>query len=303
MATRTVSARPPMRIMVATDGSDDARAAVEWLARFPLPADAQPLAITVVTVPPSALVIPTVAQFKQALRDEARRTAEAARATLASRWPATQARVCEGEPRAELLRVIEEWAPDLVVVGARGLGAVAGALLGSVSLAVARHAACSVLVVKPGARPLRTVLVGVDGSPNAAAAADFFASLPLERALDVRVRGVVQPPHVPSSAPASIQRALRPAVDEIVNERTAELEKALAVVAEPLVDTVRVQAAVVLGRPADAIVQEATARTADLIVVGARGLGHVTRVLLGSVSEHVLRHAECPVLIVKERSR
>jgi nucleotide-binding universal stress UspA family protein len=211
--------------------------------------------------------------------------------------------VCEGEPRAELLRVIEEWKPDLVVVGARGLGAMAGALLGSVSLAVAHHAACSVLVVKRGARPLRTVLVGIDGSPNAAAAADFFASLPLEGRLDVRVVGAVEPPHFPRSAPASVLPSLRAAVDDIIKERTAEIEKALAGVAEPLHGKVHVEAAVVVGKPGDAIVQEATARTADLIVVGARGLGHVTRVLLGSVSEQVLHHAECSVLVVKERPR
>lgn len=303
MDVREVSARPPMRIMVATDGSDDARAAVEWLARFPLPADAQPLAITVVTVPPSSLDIPTVRQFQQALRDEGLRTVDAARARLASRWPAAQARLCEGEPRAELLRAIEEWAPDLVVLGARGLGTVAGALLGSVSLAVARHAACPVLVVKPGARPLRTVLVAADSSPDAAAAAAFFASLPLERTLDVRVVGVVEPPRFPGSAPASLQPVLRAAMDDIVKERSAGLEKALADVAGPLHGKVSVREAVVVGRPGDTIVHEAAGGAADLVVVGARGLGHLTRLLLGSVSELVLRHAECPVLIVKRRPR
>lgn len=287
--------------MVATDGSDDARAAVDWLARFPLPADAELLAIMVVTVPPSPLDIPPVRQFAQALRDEARGTVEGARAALAARWPAAQARLCEGEPRAELLRAIEEWAPDLVVLGARGLGAVAAALLGSVSLAVARHAPCPVLVVKPGARPLRTLLVAADGSDDSAAAAALVAALPLGPTLDVRVVGVVEPPRVPRSAPASLQPVLRAAVDDIVEERSAALAKALARVAEPLRARAAVQEAVVVGHPADAIVQAAGA--ADVVVMGARGLGHVTRLFLGSVSEQVLRHADCPVLIVKRRTR
>jgi nucleotide-binding universal stress UspA family protein len=51
------------------------------------------------------------------------------------------------------------------------------------------------------------------------------------------------------------------------------------------------------------IVAGAAARDTDLVVVGARGLGGMTRLLLGSVSEKVLRYAGCPVLIVKERSR
>jgi nucleotide-binding universal stress UspA family protein len=297
MDARQPGAPPPLRIMVATDGSDDARRAVDWLARLPLPPTTQVVAVTVATVPPAPLDIPTVRQFTQALRDEALRTVESARATLAARWPAAQARLGEGEPRAELLRAIDEWAPDLVVLGARGLSAVAGALLGSVSLAVARHAACSVLVVKPAARPLRAVLVAADGSPHAAAA--FFASLSLERMLDVRVLGVVEPPHFPSSAPAALQPALRAAADDMMKERSAELEKALADVAAPLHGKVRVM----VGRAAATIVDEAAGRAADLIVVGARGMGHVTRLLLGSVSERVLRHAACPVLIVKRRTQ
>jgi nucleotide-binding universal stress UspA family protein len=298
MGATEPSALPAMRIMVATDGSDDSRAAVQWLTRFPIPAAADVLAFTVLTVPPAALDVPTVREFTHALRDDALRLVESARATLAPRWPAAQARVAEGEPRAELLRAIDAWAPDLVVVGARGLGAVAGALLGSVSLAVARHAACPVLVVKPGARPLRTVLVAADGSADAEAAAGFFASLGGERMLDARVVGVVEPPHFPTSAPESLRPALRAAVDDVVEERSASLEKALAGVAA----SVHGKVSVVVGRPADAIVHAAAGAGADLIVMGARGLGHITRLLLGSVSEAVLRHAGCPVLIVKRRA-
>lgn len=298
MEAKEPRALPPMRIMVATDGSDDARAAVQWLTHFPVPAAADILAIMVLTVPPAALDVPTVRQFTHALREDALRVVESARATLAARWPAAQARVVEGDPRAELLRAIEEWAPDLVVLGARGLGAVAGALLGSVSLAVARHADCPVLVVKPGARSLRTLLVAADGSPDAAAAAAFVAALCGERTLDARVIGVVEPPHFPTSSPGSLQPALRAAVDDIVEERSASLEKALTGVAA----SVHGKVSVVVGRPADAIVQEAAGGGADLIVMGARGLGHITRLLLGSVSETVLRHAGCPVLIVKRRA-
>jgi nucleotide-binding universal stress UspA family protein len=55
-----------------------------------------------------------------------------------------------------------------------------------------------------------------------------------------------------------------------------------------------------VGDPARALLE--LAATADLLVVGSRGLGAVRRVLLGSVSEKVLQHAPCPVLIVRESS-
>jgi nucleotide-binding universal stress UspA family protein len=60
-----------------------------------------------------------------------------------------------------------------------------------------------------------------------------------------------------------------------------------------------VDRAVVVGSPGDVIVQVAQTIGADLVVVGGKGLGMFGRLLLGSVSEHVLRHAPCPVLLVK----
>jgi nucleotide-binding universal stress UspA family protein len=53
------------------------------------------------------------------------------------------------------------------------------------------------------------------------------------------------------------------------------------------------------GPPADAILRVAEARNVDLIVMGARGLGSLGSLLLGSVSQKVLAHATCPVMIVR----
>jgi nucleotide-binding universal stress UspA family protein len=58
-----------------------------------------------------------------------------------------------------------------------------------------------------------------------------------------------------------------------------------------------------IGDPAEEIVKTTQDFDTDLVVVGARGLGGVARVLLGSVSEKVLHHARCPVLIVKARQK
>jgi nucleotide-binding universal stress UspA family protein len=53
------------------------------------------------------------------------------------------------------------------------------------------------------------------------------------------------------------------------------------------------------GDPGESIIEAAAAEAADLIVVGSHGRGTVGRFLIGSVSDHVVRHAPCPVLVVR----
>lgn len=289
-----------MRVLLATDGSEDARAATAWLIQFPLPAGAELRVVSAMSLPVSALDVPTVREFLTSLRQEAERVAESARAVLASRFRTAEVHVVEGDPRGVILRAAEEWRADLIVVGARGLGAVAGALLGSVSLGVARHARGSVLVVKGGTARLRGALVAIDGSPHSEAAAAFVARLPLDAAFLVRLLGVVESPRYPATAPALAAGLVRQAIQEIVKERRTALEQALAKAASLFAGVVKtVERRLVVGRPVDEIVEAAARPDVDLVVVGARGLGTLERILLGSVSEGVLRHADRPVLIVK----
>lgn len=289
-----------MRVLLATDGSEDARTACAWLAQFPLPADSRLRAVTAVSIPPSALDLPTVRDFLGSLREEARGTAESARRQLAPRFAESEAQVLEGDARDVILRAAEEWPADLIVLGARGLGAVAGFLLGSVSLAVARHARCNVLVVKPGAGVVRGILVGIDGSELAIAAAQFVAGLPLDPMVVVQLTGVVQSPPMPATTPAFAKTLVREATARIVKERTAALEHAIARAAVPFEGVVKtVKRQVLVGSPTDVLLDAAARSGVGLVVVGARGLGTLQRLLLGSVSENVLRHADRPVLIVK----
>lgn len=289
-----------MRVLVATDGSDDAGAATAWLGAFPLPAAARLLVLGVATLPPSTLDIPTVRAFDQALLDQAREACEAARGTLVARWAEVETRVVEGDPRDAIGRVAEGWGADLVVVGARGLGAVTAFLLGSVSSAVVRHAPCPVLVVKGAPRGLARIVLAVDGSADSMAAAGFLASLPLERSVALRLLAVAEPVRFPVAAPQVTAPLVQAAIEDAIRERRAELEGVLDRVAASFAGrTAAIERSVVVGRPAEEIVQASEEPGVGLVVVGARGLGPVTRLLLGSVSERVLHHAHCPVLVVK----
>jgi nucleotide-binding universal stress UspA family protein len=289
-----------VRVVLATDGSPDAQAATRYLSIFPLPESAAVLVVSVVDVPRSALDGVPVRGFREPAREEASRIAEQARAELAGRWPTTAVATVEGDPREAIVRVAEEWQADLVVLGARGLGAVERVVLGSVSLGVTHHADCPVLVVKGRPKSLNTVLVAVDGSPDASHAARFLGALPLAPGTRIRLFGVVEPAHVPGSAPEYVQAALQDAVHDLAAERRQVLESVLAELAAELrANAVVVERQIASGRAADRIIAAAAARGTDLIVVGARGLGPLRRVLLGSVSDRVLRAADCPVLVVK----
>jgi nucleotide-binding universal stress UspA family protein len=294
-----------MRVLLATDGSTDALTATRWLRHFPLPGDSPILVLTV-----AGAVEPLVrAETRKYLRDaalaDARRVGDEARRLLGPRGPGAEVRVSEGDPRAEIVRAAEEWEAKLVVVGARGLGGVRGLLLGSVSLEVARQAPCPVLVVKGQPQGFRRVVVAVDGSPDSLEALRFFAALPLPGKLRVRLVGVVNRLRIPPRAPRVAQAHLRAVAAQVEGERRAEVEAALERAAAGIREKVgAAELAIPVGRPGEKIVREATEFAADLVVVGARGLGGVQRFLLGSVSEEVLRAARCPVLIGKgARSR
>jgi nucleotide-binding universal stress UspA family protein len=292
-----------MRVLLATDGSDNANAAAACLAGFPLPEDAAVQVVTVAAFAPSSLDLPTVRDFKTVLRQEAHAVANAACAVLAKHVRTVEAVVLQGDPREELVRLAEEWPADLVVVGARGLSGMSEWLLGSVSLALARHAPCPVLVVKRNGRGRRRMLVAIDGSEAALAAAAFVARLPLEPGVGVQLVGVVERPRYPAAAPAVVAPALRAAIQEIVSERTSALGNALGRAAELFGErAARVERRLAVGNAPDEIVRMAHAFDADVVVLGARGLGAVKRLLLGSVSEAVLHNSERCVLIVRGTS-
>jgi nucleotide-binding universal stress UspA family protein len=289
--------RPP-RVLLATDGSGDAKAAAAWVHSLPLPTNRVVMVITVVNPPRIAYAVSERGDLRGALVAEARRLADATAAELMT----TRAvgRVVEGDPRHEIVAAARQWPADLIVLGARGLGAVARFLLGSVSIDVARHAPCPVLVCKGAPREIRTVTIAVDGSAHARRAVEWVAAHPLPAATRVRLVGVVESEHVPSSAPGRVGALVREAVEASARERRVALEGSLADAAIALKGRVTtVETVVGAGAPAAVIVEDAERHASDLVVMGARGLGTVERLWLGSVSESVLHHAGCPVLVVR----
>ena len=281
-----------MRVVVATDGSPGATQAIEWLMQFPLPADA---AIDVV----SAIPWPeSTTKAGRELWKHASTIVETARQRLTTRWKDVHGAVDDGDPRSVVTDAAAARGAALVVVGARSLGVVVSAVLGSVSLGVARHAPCPVLVCKGDVRPLRTVTIALDGSDSAREALDYFSALLWPDDVAVRLVSVVEPLRYPAAD--LVSPPLIDLMKDYEDERRAELLGVLDAAAARLRGRMRnVTTTTLVGPAAASILSEAAKGPSDLIVVGARGLGTVKRLLLGSVSESVLRQAPCPVLIVR----
>jgi nucleotide-binding universal stress UspA family protein len=280
-----------MRVLLATDGSEEAVAAGEWLLSFALPASAVVRVLSVAQLPPAR----QATELRHRLLERARQITREAHAGLARRWPSAEEKVSAGDPREEIMRAAEDLAADLVVLGARGLTLLRRILLGSVSTAVVRHAPCSVLVVKGRPHSLRTVLLAVDGSADSFRAVRFLAALPLDPGLRLRLLSVVEMPLI-ATGPETAS-GLTP-LDQMLRDLQVQAEETLRRIEADFKGRVAaIESGVVVGRAGEEIVN--AANDADLVVIGARGLGAFGRLLLGSVSEYVLHHAACPVLIVR----
>lgn len=137
--------------------------------------------------------------------------------------------------------------------------------------------------------PLRLVVVGYDGSPPSERALERAAAL-VGRGGDVVV--VTARPRLAAQGFVSEPILDAPPADE----RRALLERS-----RKLLDARGVGAKLVAADadPAEALVQAAREQDAEMILVGNQGTGYVTRALLGSTAENVLRHAPCDVLVVR----
>lgn len=186
----------------------------------------------------------------------------------------------------------------LLVLGQRSTGAVTRLLLGSVSRQAAEHADCPIVVVPmdPDPRSRRPeVAVGIDGSDASVDAVGFALEEAAMRGVGLRAIHVWSRPDSP--------RDLRPVC---YNALTAE-EEGARVLSESLAGwtakypDVPVIEQVVEDRPLTVLAE--ASRTAELLVVGARGRGGFPGLRLGSVGHAVLHHARGPVAVVRRSGR
>jgi nucleotide-binding universal stress UspA family protein len=291
----SVPRRPVARnVVVGVDGSEQSLAAVDLAAReaalrhYPLHvvhAFVWPL-MRVPLGPPEGMPAGGLLHEAERIVDEA---IDLARTTAPGL--AVTGEVAVGGAAPVLLRCAA--AAGLVVVGDRGLGGFTGLLLGSVAVQLAAHAACPVLVARGSPRSEGPVLLGVDGSPAADSAVGFaFEAASLHH---VPVEALHAWRHPVSTGPGDlVPLVYEPA--EVRDDEERLLSEALAGWSQRYPD-VAVRRVLPRESARSALVE--ASGHARLVVVGARGRGGMTGLLLGSVSQAVLHHAACPVAIVR----
>jgi len=185
----------------------------------------------------------------------------------------------------------------LLVVGSRGTGGFRGMLVGSTAVALVAHGHCPVAVIRgvtPDSSPPAEgpVVVGVDGSPTSdAAIATAFDEASWRGAELVAVHSWLE-----YASDHVLARGLDAEWAQVELGETELLAERLAGWQEKYPDVV-VRRVVTQGRPVERLLEEATA--AQLVVVGSRGHGGISGMLLGSTSQALIHHATCPLLVVR----
>jgi nucleotide-binding universal stress UspA family protein len=198
----------------------------------------------------------------------------------------------DDNPSDGLARIADEMGADLLVVGTHGRTGLKRFLLGSVAERAVRLAQVNALVARGavGEHGYQRVLVASDFSASARAALDMALAVSPERAR-IEVVHCWQAPVAPTGVP--------------VDPRREELERAVAESGERLLAgrpelRKRVRFVALESSPAEGLRRRAEEEGCDLIVTGSHGRRGVRRWLLGSVTETIIRHAPCSVLVVHD---
>ena len=297
-----------MRILCAVDGSECSQWGVQTLKAL---AEVEPEHVALLHVvnkpslqaakgtmlPAERRALLAMEKAGQLLLREAERLAKVALGQAAT-GPSTAFHqvLAYGPIAATIVQQARRWKADLILLGSRGLSDIKGFLLGSVSRRVVSMAPCSVLVVKEPSFAFRRVTLAVDDSKQSRAAAQFLRSQILPDSATVTILSSAESP-VTDLAARYLSASQLSDLTEPVMERTTKLVNSLRddFIKEGNTATTVVQ----MDHVIDTIVKHVEANHADLLVVGSRALTKSERLHLGSVSESLLRHAPCSVLIVR----
>jgi len=284
------------RLLLATDGSQHSEGAIREAIRLAKKCSSSLTAVSVIETNPEFETI--APQVLEKMEKEARAHLEEVKARAKKDGVDCVTAVHEGEDSYKY--IVDEAVKQkssMIVMGRRGKKGLKRLVMGSTTSWTIGHAPCSVLVVPSAAQvELKSIVVATDGSKYSAAAASEAIGIAKRNNSKLTVIAVV---------PAELATPMD--IDVVMSQRELIAEKemhvaeqnAKAVKEAAQKEGVSVQAFVMSGKPADAVIETAKEKDADLIVVGSHGRTGLERLLMGSVAERIIVLSDRAVLVVK----
>lgn len=285
-------------VIVGYDGRDPALDAVV-LGRLLAEVGGVPLSLAI-ALPYDPLLV-GLEEYESGLEQDSKRLLERAQPYLEG--VEFETRAYGGESPARLLNdLAEREGAEVIVLGSTHRGAIGSLVPGSVAERLLAGAPCSVAVAPRGfaerERPkLGAIGVGFDGSEESRGALRVAAELADASGAALRMFAIVEPPGLASPEAAWMATSVLGGGDwDVESKRERRLEEAVSEALASLPDGIDSSHELVGGDPGTILIERS--REVDLLVIGSRRYGPVRRVLLGDVSERVVRNASSPVVVV-----
>ena len=294
-----------MRILFATDGSTGAEQALQLLTSSFEPGGVESVDVISVALlaerqPDRESGTTLQALIEQRHRVTAEQSVHAAAELLRTAGFEAVETVRAGHPADAIMTHAITCRPDLIVLGTRGRSGLRRRLVGSVSGKIARYAPNSVLVART-AGPIRSILLGYDASPDADEALELVARLPLRGEARVIVCSAykVVRPFSSGLAPTMVAQVRAAYRDSLRWAR--EAAEAMATNAQQRLRERGVTAThrTAHGPAHETLAIAASELSADLLVVGSRGLSAIQRFFLGSTSAALVTQPPTSVLVAR----
>lgn len=286
----------PSGILVGVDGSPDSEAAIRWATQEAVLRD-QPIRLlhaiapVVVTWPVAYLEASYIDSMESNGRDIIAQAQKTVEAVAGDKVPPTETHMVNAAAPSALVTASRD--AYMTVSGCRGLGVLGRAFLGSVSSGLLHHGRGPIAIVRtddaPAIDTTAPVLVGVDGSP----ASEDATALAFDEASRRGVPLIAMHAWSDASFPSigSDWERYEEGGHRILAERLAGWQERYP--------DVQVQRRIVSDDPAARLVE--ASKEAQLVVVGSRGRGGFSSLVLGSVASKVAQAATAPVIVVRPR--
>ncbi len=285
------------RLLLATDGSDYSEGAVREAISLAKQCSSKLSAISVIETNPEYETI--APQLLERSEKAARAHLEAVKARAQKEGVACETSILEGQDSYNYITdEAMKWKASMIIMGRRGRTGLKRLAMGSTTARVIGHAACNVMVVPRAAQVgFKNIVIATDGSRYSAAAASEAIGIAKRNGSQLTVVAVVP---AELATPTDIDFAM-PQREMLAEKEMHTAEKNAKEVKEAAQkEGVPVQAFVMTGKPADAVVEIAKDKKADFIVLGSHGRTGLEKLLMGSVAERVIVLADCAVLVVKK---